>query len=149
MVYKRYIKQNGKSFGPYYYSSHRKGKKVVSKYLPEYEEKSYLFEIFALGFIFLFIMFMFLTIGIDYNRYNQDKIIIGNVIKDIPNTNINSIYQILNPVVLLALFFLMLLFLGFAIKKKREKDRVNRISNISYIHGKEESQKLIQKLLSH
>lgn len=148
MVYKRYIKQNGKSFGPYYYSSQRKGKKVVSKYLPEYgEEKSSLFSIFALGFVFLFIISMFLIIGVDYNQYNKDAKIIGKVISDIPNIN-NSIYEFLSPWILLILFFLVLLFLGYSIIKMNNKNKIKRLTDMSYLYGKEETQKMIQKLLS-
>ncbi|MBU0894873.1 MAG: S8 family serine peptidase [Nanoarchaeota archaeon] len=41
MVYKRYIKKNGKLYGPYVYHSHKKDGKVISKYLGKHiEEKS-------------------------------------------------------------------------------------------------------------
>jgi hypothetical protein len=33
MVYKRYVKLGDKTYGPYYYASIRKGKKVVSIFL--------------------------------------------------------------------------------------------------------------------
>jgi hypothetical protein len=33
MVHKRYIKRNGKLFGPYYYESYRVGDKVKKRYL--------------------------------------------------------------------------------------------------------------------
>jgi len=33
MVYKKYIKKDGKRYGPYYYESERIGDKVMTKYL--------------------------------------------------------------------------------------------------------------------
>ena len=33
MVYKRYIKKGGKTFGPYYYESYRDGGKVKTRYV--------------------------------------------------------------------------------------------------------------------
>src|SRR3989304_2224570 len=33
MAYKKYIKKGGKSYGPYYYESHREDGKVVNKYV--------------------------------------------------------------------------------------------------------------------
>jgi len=35
MVYKRYIKRGGKTYGPYWYESHRVNGKVVAKYVGE------------------------------------------------------------------------------------------------------------------
>lgn len=40
MVYKKFIKKNGKTYGPYHYHSERVGGKVVSKYLGPKENKN-------------------------------------------------------------------------------------------------------------
>jgi hypothetical protein len=147
MVYKRYIKKNGKSFGPYYYSSERKGKKVVSKYLPEYEKKSNLFDTFALGLVFLFILFMILTSGINYHQYNQDVILMGNAVKDVSSIDIKSFYESISPWILLVFAALVMLFLGYSMENRKRKNRAKRVAEMSYAYGREESQKLIQKLL--
>ncbi|MFA5259312.1 MAG: hypothetical protein WC979_04365 [Candidatus Pacearchaeota archaeon] len=147
MVYKRYIKKNGKSFGPYYYSSHREGKKVVSRYVPEYEKKSNLFDIFALGLVFLFIFFMFSMSGINYHQYNQDVILAGNAIRDVSSIDIGSFYESVSPWILLVLAAAVMLFLGYSMENRKRKRRARRISEMSYAYGEEESKRLIQKLL--
>lgn len=64
MVHKKYIKRNGKVFGPYLYDNKRVNGKVVSKYLgvAEEEKKGFSFDMqkivkfsiyFVIGFIFL------------------------------------------------------------------------------------------------
>lgn len=44
MAYKKYIKRNGKIYGPYYYKSKRVGDKVVSEYVGENSKKSFNFN---------------------------------------------------------------------------------------------------------
>ena len=66
MVYKRYIKINGKICGPYYYKSYRdKNGKVISKYLRDYRPPRRLNiklninkKILAISLIILIIFFM-------------------------------------------------------------------------------------------
>jgi len=38
MVYKKYVKRGNKVFGPYYYKSYRKGKKVKKIYIGKKKE---------------------------------------------------------------------------------------------------------------
>ncbi|MDP2926159.1 MAG: hypothetical protein Q8N99_07315 [Nanoarchaeota archaeon] len=61
MVYKRYIKRNGKLCGPYYYESYRdKNGKVISKYLKDYKPKrNYIpYLSYFLGFFVLVILIL-------------------------------------------------------------------------------------------
>ncbi|VVB78602.1 Right handed beta helix region [uncultured archaeon] len=61
MVYKRYIKRNGKVCGPYYYESYRdKNGKVVSKYLPDYKPSRKV----AKTLLFVFLIFVFIVLGL-------------------------------------------------------------------------------------
>ncbi len=74
MVYKKYIKRNGKTYGPYIYQSRRVNGKVVSEYhgagKPEY--KRFLFLLF--GFLFIIIL-IFLS-------FNFNGKITGKAISD-------------------------------------------------------------------
>jgi len=85
MVYKKYIKKNGKTFGPYYYESYRKNGKVKTRFIsgPEKKDKvvrkvknNHLIFIFSLMIILILLSFVF----IKYNDYLVG-IISGNVIK--------------------------------------------------------------------
>ena len=58
MVYKKYIKRNGKTFGPYIYHSKKIKGKVITEYRGKY--KDYNFNI--LIFISIFIVFSFAMI---------------------------------------------------------------------------------------
>ena len=53
MAYKRYIKKNGKLYGPYTYHSHKENGKVISEYLGKgdgsVKKKSYIFSV-IIGF---------------------------------------------------------------------------------------------------
>jgi len=65
MVYKRYIKKNGKRYGPYFYESHKKNGKVISKYIgrEEIKKQGINFSFFKpLFFILGFIILLFLII---------------------------------------------------------------------------------------
>lgn len=55
MAYKRYIKKNGKLYGPYTYHSKKENGKVISKYLGKSKPKKNYNQIIFLGAIFLFI----------------------------------------------------------------------------------------------
>jgi alpha-tubulin suppressor-like RCC1 family protein len=69
MAYRRYIKRNGKNYGPYYYESYKENGRVISKYLGKDESESdsvnfSFFKIFFLIFgfiIFLIFVFLFLN----------------------------------------------------------------------------------------
>ena len=62
MAYKRYIKKNGKIYGPYVYHSHRKDGKVVSKYLGKSssvktkKQKNIQFKFFLIGLVGLILL---------------------------------------------------------------------------------------------
>jgi parallel beta-helix repeat protein len=92
MVYKRYVKKNGKTFGPYYYDSYREGEKVKKTYIGG--EKEYkiwkkknnksveqpktggLFRFLFVGFLLLLILSMAALSVNYYYGNNQDS---GNI----------------------------------------------------------------------
>ena len=61
MAYKRYIRKNGKVYGPYMYHSRREGGKVISEYRgkpKENKNKNFLLPLFlVLSLVFLFVFF--------------------------------------------------------------------------------------------
>ena len=72
MVYRKYIKKNGKFYGPYIYNSRRVNGKVISEYQGT-EKKDYKrFALLALG-IFILIISVFVF-------FNSSGKISGNVI---------------------------------------------------------------------
>ncbi|MBT4135642.1 hypothetical protein HOD75_02810 [archaeon] len=77
MVYKRYIKRDGKLCGPYYYESYRdENGKVVSRYLKNYKPpRNYDLLIVLLG-VFL-ILFLLLGVG------NASYVLTGHVIEEV------------------------------------------------------------------
>ncbi len=92
MTYKRYIRKNGKLYGPYEYSSSKKDGKVISKYLgrgKEDKSKSFLkiFSTFLLLGILLLAVFFLLNdnhitgrVGLDIsNKYVEGENIKGSV----------------------------------------------------------------------
>ena len=109
MTYKKYIKINSKKYGPYYYKSIRKGKKVVSEYIGKTEkirnkgkEKNKKSKIF---FFTISILFSMLILSLLF--FNQNSIMLSpadletnsgiNIIKathlDYNRNEISNIYK--------------------------------------------------------
>jgi hypothetical protein len=62
MVHKKYIKKNGKIYGPYYYKSKRVGDKVISEYVGENKKNEIPRKAIIIGgLITLVIVFFFLV----------------------------------------------------------------------------------------
>lgn len=56
MVYKKYIKRNGKTFGPYYYESYRENGRVKTRFVSGPRKRDKLKSkkfLFLAGFLFL------------------------------------------------------------------------------------------------
>jgi hypothetical protein len=69
MVYKRYIKRDGKTFGPYYYESYRDSSgNIRSRYLKDYKPKKNYF----LLTIILCSVIMFLGVFSYFSFFNND-----------------------------------------------------------------------------
>jgi hypothetical protein len=78
MVYKRFIKRDGKLLGPYYYESYRgPDGKVHSRYLPNYEPQSSILEnkYFLLGLLGVLSIILLLLIGNFNYKYLTGKVI--------------------------------------------------------------------------
>ena len=73
MVYKRYIRRNGKVYGPYVYHSKKEGHKVVSKYLGK-SKKSGILPFILLGLI----LFILILIFLNYSSITGFSIFTGN-----------------------------------------------------------------------
>ncbi len=78
MVYKKYIKKNGKLYGPYIYHSHRVNGKVVSEYHGAKKTNYKIFVFIALGVLSLALLISFfynfntnITGGVVQNSINQ------------------------------------------------------------------------------
>jgi hypothetical protein len=80
MVYKKYIKRNGKFYGPYVYNSRRVNGKVISEYQGIYDKKS------NKRFIFLAIGGLLLLLSI-FLIFNHQTKISGNVVSE-SNANV-------------------------------------------------------------
>ncbi len=86
MVYKKYIKRNGKTYGPYIYQSRRVNGKVISEYhgTGKHDYKQFIFP----AFVFLFIIML---LFISSNFFNLNGKITGEAISeqnlDIPKEN--------------------------------------------------------------
>jgi hypothetical protein len=76
MVYKKYIKRNGKVYGPYYYSSRRVNGKVVSEYHGPNEKRDYKKFLVGIFGIALLIALIFFILNLNSSHQN----ISGNVI---------------------------------------------------------------------
>ena len=68
MVYKRYVRRNGKVFGPYYYESYREGNTVKKRYIGG-EKKPLSLDFNSLLRAFLVVVFVFLMFFMLYNYY--------------------------------------------------------------------------------
>src|SRR3990167_6878786 len=73
MAYKKYIKRNGKLYGPYIYHSRRVGDKVISEYRGN--EKKFDYK----KFIFIFLGLV-LAVGIFYGIVSNRENLTGNVV---------------------------------------------------------------------
>ncbi len=102
MVYKKYIKRNGKIYGPYYYESYRKNGKVVTKYVGSGDEnrkiknKNYsnIFLIISAASLVLFFVFLsanFLTGRVVEQHVNANSTI--KIINQIEDVVIRRNYQ--------------------------------------------------------
>ena len=67
MAYKKYIKRNGKTYGPYVYHSHKEGGKVITEYLGKHESKNnILFSILLTSIILISLLGYVLIENPDY-----------------------------------------------------------------------------------
>ncbi|MFA5855718.1 MAG: hypothetical protein WC867_00015 [Candidatus Pacearchaeota archaeon] len=102
MVYKRYIKKNGKLIGPYYYESYRtEDGRVISKYLKDYKPESIkknkdMTYLLLIGFF----IFLFLVCGNILFEYNSNKIISGKVVSEINERDLTIAKEIANQNIL-------------------------------------------------
>ena len=88
MAYKKYIKRDGKVYGPYIYHSRKVNGKVISEYRGKYEEKNNKRKQ-ILTFLIIALVIFSLIIGLNYNKidFNQGfkttKSILNNIITPI------------------------------------------------------------------
>ena len=89
MVYKKYIKKNGRLYGPYVYHSRRVNGKVISEYHGQTEDTSSNFSsrrkslkgIFIFGLLFLLLVILFYGVKYINDNFNE-SIIVGNVVQE-------------------------------------------------------------------
>lgn len=104
VVYKRYIKRNGKLCGPYYYKSYRdKNGRVISRYLPNHRTfkrpKWLILFLLALSFFIFFLI----AFNLDYKlKLNENNLLI----------------------ILIIVLFVFILFFGFRIINSLIKKKV-------------------------
>jgi len=92
MVHKKYIKRNGKVYGPYYYKSKRVGDKVVSEYVGEKEVKKITKrKTIIVGASLVVVLFLFLLISLNSGIFS------GKAVEKLKNQNfvqnVNSVPQ--------------------------------------------------------
>ena len=75
MVYKKYIKKDGKLYGPYYYHSRRVNGKVISEYhgsKREFDYKKYVFPVIG---AFLLIAMGYVLFSLDFGRVSGEVVL--------------------------------------------------------------------------
>jgi hypothetical protein len=88
MVHKKYIKKNGKIYGPYYYKSKRVGDKVISEYVGETKPREISRKNLIIGgftllaLVFLMLVFLLINSGVFTGKSISD-LGEGNSIKNI------------------------------------------------------------------
>jgi len=83
MVHKKYIKRNGKVYGPYYYKSKRVGDKVVSEYVGEKEVKKVTKrKTIIVGAFLVVVLFLLLLISINSGIFS------GKAVDNLENQNV-------------------------------------------------------------
>jgi len=87
MVYKKYLKKEGKLFGPYYYESYRENGKVKKRYLGRTKPKR---NIFLLPAFITLLILLILAIGIYFGSTTTD---VGQKVSNIVKTNLNYLSQ--------------------------------------------------------
>ncbi len=75
MAYKKYIKRDGKVYGPYIYHSHKVKGKVISEYLGKDEEKKHNKRKRILIFFIIALIIFSLIIGLNYNKIDFNNAI--------------------------------------------------------------------------
>jgi hypothetical protein len=90
MVYKKYIKRNGKVFGPYYYESYRENGKVKTRFISGPKSKDKInWKKWIIGIVLLLII-----IGVGYYFWNNfginSKAIAGSIISIISADKFNG-----------------------------------------------------------
>ncbi len=88
MAYKKYIKRNGKLYGPYIYHSRRVGGKVISEYQGTNRKIEYK------KFIFIFIGIVF-VLAMIYGVVSNKSKLTGNIIVDLEEENLPSITDLI------------------------------------------------------
>lgn len=124
MVYKRYIKRGGKTFGPYYYESYRDSSgNIKSRYLKDYKpRKNNLFlAIFLCSVIVLFGMFSYFYF-LEGNNFSEKS-----------DSFSNGFVNLVNPVIEKVSFF----GTGFSVENSSSGDLNEEILSLE---GGEESQ---------
>lgn len=95
MVHEKYIKKNGKVYGPYYYKSKRVGDKVISEYVGEKKErkkipkKVLLSIVFSMAAIVLFLLIFFSI---------QSGIFSGKVVSDFNDNSFDEGNAVQSPI---------------------------------------------------